>query len=187
MERIQRIDASEDAALKRLLCAIALSLLLHAFVVTVAANRARDNGTTASRDQPASPALSIFSASLRSTVANARLRARVPIQTVFPHSNEGGVAALDARYYGAGELDVLPAPRNPNRMRNVTPVSGWLRLRVLIDASGRVTDVSVFEAATSDAQVAASVSGIRRVAFVAARKHGRAVRSEVIVELTAAA
>jgi hypothetical protein len=184
MERIRRIDPAEDAALKRLLCAVALSLLLHALVVTAAAHQAGEKGIAASHDQSASPQFSVLSASLRSTAANARFRARVQIQTTFLPDNEGGVAALDARYYVAGELDVLPVPRNPNRLRALAPVPGSLRLLALIDASGRVTDVSVFEAATSDAQVAAAVSGLRRLAFVAARKHGRPVRSEVVIELT---
>ena len=187
MEHIDRTHPAETAAQKRLLYALALSLVLHAFVVTTGGIRARDNGFAEAIHPSRLPLFPALFVSLEGMAMGAASQAHMPFQTNAAVRNKGGIVVPDAHYYAVNELDVLPAPRNPDRMLGLAPSSGSVRLLVLIDASGRVTGVSIFDAETSASQAAAAASGMRRFAFVAARKHGRPVRSEVVIELAAAA
>jgi TonB family protein len=91
--------------------------------------------------------------------------------------------ALDPRYYPAQDLDVLPVPRKPIELRRDRAGRATVRLLVRIDASGRVTGVSVFESDAPREMDAAARQALLRTGFSAARKDGRAVRSEVVIEL----
>jgi TonB family protein len=60
-----------------------------------------------------------------------------------------------------------------------------LRLLTYIDASGRVTGVSVLESDVSEERNLVAQRALREADFNPARKDGRAVRSEVVIELAA--
>jgi TonB family protein len=91
--------------------------------------------------------------------------------------------ALDPRYYPAQDLDVLPVPRKQIELRRDRAGQATVRMLARIDASGRVTSVSVFESDASIVRNAAARQALLRTSFSAARKDGRAVRSEVVIEL----
>ena len=186
MERIDRVDPAEDAALKRLLFAIALSLLMHAVVVAAGGNWL-DTGSTALHDQLPSPPVAALSVSLQNGTTPPGFRSWIPVSVSPLPGVFVGAEVLDARYYSIEDLDVLPVPREPIRMPNATPASGVLRLLTRIDASGRVTGVSVFDSGANEAEITAAINAMRGSAFFAARKHGRPVRSEVVIELVAVA
>ena len=187
MERIDRVDPAEDAALKRLLFAIALSLLMHAVVVAAGGNQLRDSSVTALHDQFPSPPVTALSVSLQNGTTPPGFRSWIPVSVSHLPGVFVGAEVLDARYYPIEDLDVLPVPREPIRMPNATPASGVLRLLTRIDASGRVTGVSVFDSGANEAEITAAINAMRGSAFFAARKHGRPVRSEVVIELVAVA
>ena len=186
MERIHQIDRDQNAAIQRLLLAVALSLLLHGIAVWFGPGRVSMDKATEWHAHLVSPRAPAFSASLQHSASVPDLRpALVPSSGDRP----GPVSRLEApdpRYYPVEELDVLPIPRRPIELAETGPMSGQVRLLTRIDASGRVTGVSVFDSGAPDAQNAAAINALRRAAFSAARKAGRLVRSEVVIELAGA-
>jgi TonB family protein len=186
MERFDQVDPAEDAALKRLLFAAALSLLLHGVVVWFVGDRVRDNDAPASQAHVVSPRFAVVGASLQISVAADSL----PETASKSPRRPGAISDFetpDPRYYPVEELDEFPVPRQPIRPTGAFPLSGAVRLLTRIDASGRVTDVSIFDSEASGAENSAAIDALRRSAFFAARKQGRAVRSQVVIELAAGA
>jgi TonB family protein len=92
------------------------------------------------------------------------------------------VETIDPTYYAAEELDVFPAPLRP-----IGPLgkhaTGYVRLLTRIDASGRVTATRIFDSSGTDGEDNTAMAAIGRTIFSAARKNGRKVRSEVVIEL----
>lgn len=183
MELIKRTDPAGVAALKRLLFAIALSALMHAWVASFGPERLRDSTALSANSSIVSPRIGMLTVSLQNSVPTPEARlGDVPGPGRQPAAINALVAP-DARYYPVEELDVLPVPRQPIRMPQAVLSSGTVRLLTRIDASGRVMDVSVFDSGADAAQNAAAVDAMRRCTFFAARKSGRPVRSEVVIEL----
>jgi TonB family protein len=183
MERIRRTDAGGLAALKRLLFAIALSVLVHAWAVSFGLDRLRHGAEQAADTSIASPLTGGLVVSLQSTVSMPEATPGNVPEPVLERSAVSVVAAPDARYYTVEELDVLPVPRQPIRLPQAARVSGSIRLLARIDASGRVIDVTVYDSGADAAHNAAAVGAIQRCIFFAARKYGRPVRSEVVIDL----
>ncbi len=92
------------------------------------------------------------------------------------------VETLDPTYYQVNELDVFPAPLNPIR-----PVgelaTGYVRVLARIDASGRVTGTRIFDSSATETEDALAMLAVSRTLFAAARRNGRKVRSEVVIDL----
>ena len=98
----------------------------------------------------------------------------------------GAASSLDTpdpRYYVVEELDVLPTPRGPIRLRQGASVLGKVRLLARIDASGRITSVSVLNSGRPERHNTAALQALRDTPFDAALRNGQPVRSEVMVEL----
>ncbi len=91
------------------------------------------------------------------------------------------VETIDPTYYAVEELDVFPAPLRPIGKHG----SGYVRVLARIDASGRVTATRIFDSSATDSEDIAAIRAISRTLFSAARKNGRKVRSEVVIELAA--
>ncbi len=179
MERIEPTDPAGFAARKRLLFAIALSCFAHAWAVYPGLERA----TQTINSHILSPRTGALAVSLQSSVPISGAWLGKPPGPDLDLTVANALRAPDARYYKVEELDVLPVPRQPIRMPQAVRVSGSVRLLTRIDASGRVIDVSVFDSGAHAVQNAVMVEAMRRCAFYAARKNGRPVRSEVVIEL----
>jgi TonB family protein len=186
MQRIDRVDPAEHAALKRLLFAAALSLLLHGVVVWFVGDRVRDDNAPALHAHVWLPRLAAFAASLQNSVA-ADSRPETASRSLRRPGAISNFEAPDPRYYPVEELDELPMPRKPIQPMGAFPLSGAVRLLTRIDASGRVMEVSIFDSEASGVENSAAIEALRRSAFFAAHKQGRPVRSQVVIELAAGA
>ena len=97
------------------------------------------------------------------------------------------IASLpDPVHYAAKELDVYPQPLI--RIEPVYPpaalageMGGSVTLLILIDESGRVTDVSVVDASPQDVFEESARRAVAAGAYSPAQKDGRAVRSRILV------
>jgi len=94
----------------------------------------------------------------------------------------------DRVHYAARELDVYPQPLN--RIEPVYPqtalageIGGSVTLLLLIDESGRVTDVSVVDASPQDVFEESALRALAATAYSPAQKSGRAVRSRILVKV----
>jgi TonB family protein len=182
VQRIDRSDPDEYAAGQRLILALTMSVLLHGMVLWIVPDSGIEPAVT---DVPAltvAPRLPEWSATLRpgATAIDAISSRREAGRDAISH-----VDSPDPGYYPVAALDVLPAPREPLRLGRELPASHRLRLLTYIDASGRVTGVSVLESDVSEERNLVAQRALREADFNPARKDGRAVRSEVVIELAA--
>lgn len=125
---------------------------------------------------------------------------REPIETPVPAAQaspardrspepEVSTASLpDPVHYAARELDVYPQPLN--RIEPVYPqtalageIGGSVTLLLLIDESGRVTDVSVVDASPQDVFEESALRALAAAAYSPAQRDGRAVRSRILVKV----
>ena len=123
-----------------------------------------------------------------------------PIETLLPAAQapraedrspapEVSTASLpDPVHYAARELDVYPQPLN--RIEPAYPqtalageIGGSVTLLVLIDESGRVTDVSVVDSSPEDVFAESALQAQAVTAYSPAQKGGRAVRSRILVKV----
>ena len=185
MERITQIDPDEHAAIQRLLLAVALSLSLHAVVVWLGKGSVGVEIAPALQAQLVSPRAAGFSASLRSRGVEPEAQSYVASRPGSKVNALGRLETPDPRYYPVEELDVLPFLRQPIGFPEHLPMTGRIRLLARIDASGRMTGVSVFDSDAADIENAHAVDALYRSVFSAARKEGRPVRSQVVIELAA--
>ena len=101
---------------------------------------------------------------------------------------EVAIASLpDPVHYAARDLDVYPQPLN--RIEPVYPqtaladeIGGSVTLLILIDESGRVTDVSVVDASPQDVFEESARRAVAAGAYSPAQKDGRPVRSRILVK-----
>ncbi len=118
------------------------------------------------------------------------------VKTVFDHDATAlqgadrstdlvGLAAPDPHYYPVEQLDVLPTPRRPITVLRATAAPASVRLLTRVDASGRVTGVFAFDSNAADERQRQAREALLDTPFRAARKDGRPVRSEVVIELRA--
>jgi len=100
---------------------------------------------------------------------------------------EVAIASLpDPVHYAARDLDVYPQPLI--RIEPLYPqtalageIGGSVTLLILIDESGRVTDVSVVDASPQDVFEESARRAVAAGAYSPAQKDGRVVRSRILV------
>jgi hypothetical protein len=181
MERIKRVDADAQAAARRVTLAALLSLLLHAGLMFV--------GPQPLAGMPASGAplrvATLPPGSLSATLLPGQAAAVSPVAPLQTARAPLGwnVETPDARYYPAEELDVLPVPRRAARLAALSAGSERLRLLARIDASGRIVALELFDSTVAAASEQAAMAALRQTVFAPARRAGRSVRSEVVIEL----
>ncbi len=118
----------------------------------------------------------------------------VPAAQVSPAGDRGAetkvpsVSLPDPVHYAARDLDVYPQPLN--RIEPAYPqtalaggIGGSVTLLLLIDESGRVTDVSVVDATPQDVFEESALRALSATAYLPAQKDGRAVRSRILVKV----
>ncbi len=194
MQRINRTDPVSQAAAQRLSIALTLSLVVHAAGVWMVPGRGDDSDLPEVLAQVVPPRMFTFSASLLPVASTSNVSANQRSQ-VAAAGGAGRVDAHDPRYYGVDELDVLPTPRGPIRLRQEAGLlgtgsiengaTGKVRLLARIDASGRITGLFRWGSDTAEQHYAAALQALGDTPFNAARKDGRPVRSEVVIELAA--
>jgi TonB family protein len=92
----------------------------------------------------------------------------------------------DSTVYSAGEVDQLPAPVLPldfSRLRAHAEALTEVRLELLIDEHGSVSDASLAGRATAGTLERELLGAISATAFVPARKDGRAVRARIFLSV----
>ena len=115
--------------------------------------------------------------------------AQTPLAEDRSPEPEVSTASLpDPVHYAAGELDVYPQPLN--RIEPAYPqtaliaeIVGSVTLLILIDESGRVTDVSVVDASPQDLFEESARLALAATSYSPAQKDGRAVRSRILVKI----
>ena len=105
-----------------------------------------------------------------------------------PETEVSTVSLPDPVHYAARDLDVYPQPLN--RIEPAYPrealageTGGSVTLLLLIDESGRVTDVSVVDASAQDEFNESALQALAAAAYTPAQKNGRAVRSRILVKV----
>jgi protein TonB len=89
---------------------------------------------------------------------------------------------LDPNYYSALELDAYPHPARPLELKRLSG-AGSIRLLLLIDEHGVVTDLSLIEAGAASRLDEALRTALAAARFIPARKDGRAVRSRIVLSV----
>lgn len=94
----------------------------------------------------------------------------------------------DPTYYTAKQVDIHPLAVKP-----ITPefpeaaaaagIEGFVTLRLLIDATGMVHEISVVDAQPPDTFEAAALNAFRNARFVAAQRNDRPVKSDVLIKV----
>lgn len=94
----------------------------------------------------------------------------------------------DPTYYTAKQVDIHPLAAEP-----ITPefpeaaaaagIEGFVTLRLLIDATGMVREISVVDAQPPDTFEAAALNAFRNARFVAAQRNDRPVKSDVLIKV----
>ena len=181
MERIDRHDPLQQAAILRLLLAAAVSISLHGVAAWFVPGPVFHAQTSIVRAHIAAP----FADSLAS-MSGARPHAGSTPEPVLERGRRpdglASVDSVDPTYYRVDELDVFPAPRSPILPLD-EPASGYIRVLARIDASGRVTATRIYDSRATAAEEILAMRAISRTLFVAARRNGQRVRSEVVIEL----
>lgn len=119
---------------------------------------------------------------------------RVQLQTPAPapppaQSDPAPLArASSKRYLSSSEVDerAVPlemAPLLYPKTAYINRIRGMVRVRVYISAAGRVDKAEVVEAAPKGHFEEAAIDAVQRTTFTAARKAGRAVPSQKLVEV----
>ncbi len=181
MERISRQDPSEHAALSRLLLAVAVSISLHGAAAWFVPGPLFSGNGAALRAHIVAPFAESLATPSR-TVSPVESRPHSSVNARRPWNGFASVEAVDPTYYEIDELDIFPAPLRPIAAGG-KPASGYVRVLVRIDASGRVTANRIFDSTSTQRDDAAAMAVISRTMFTAARRNGRRVRSEVVIEL----
>lgn len=184
MERIHRHTHLESAAMARLLSAMAASLLLHATLLWLAPGPVYSDAVDVLRGRielPRAGPTANSSLFLAENEAKLRLAENRGIRNSgfeFPE-------VIDSTYYPVDELDVFPALRTSILIADTVSPKQLVRVLARIDASGRVNDTRIFDATTGGPESVAAMNAILRTPFVPARRNGRNVRSEIVIELAA--
>lgn len=181
MERLNRRDPSQHAAILRLLLAVAVSVSLHAAAAWFVPGPVFPSSVSTVRAHIVVPFAETMATPSR-TVSQVELMPVLALNSSRLRNGFGSVETVDPTYYSVDELDVFPAPLLPIRPVG-KPTTGYVRVLVRIDASGRVTATRIFDSGATKRQDVAAMLAISRASFTAARRNGRKVRSEVVIEL----
>lgn len=97
-------------------------------------------------------------------------------------------SSVDLTYYSARDVDV-----HPRALREIVPdyplmadrqrLSGKVRLKVKLEADGRVSDIEVVSASPPDLFDESAVKAFRDARFAPAQRNGRPVRALVLIEV----
>jgi len=111
-----------------------------------------------------------------------------PAEDRSPEPEVSTTSLPDPVHYAARELDVYPQPLN--RIEPTYPqsaltgeIGGSVTLLLLIDESGRVTDVSVVDASPQDVFDESALQALAATIYSPAQKGGRTVRSRILVKI----
>jgi protein TonB len=212
MRRIRQVpQGASQAAFERLSVAVVLSATLHVYVIYGLApqptQRATDRVSIISarllpeparqkRPTLAAPAMKRNLIPPQPHVSSVPVPIEIPVpaaqqpQAEDPSpAPEVSTASLpDPFHYAARELDVYPQPLN--RIEPTYPqtalsggIGGSVTLLVLIDESGRVTDVSVVDASPQDVFDESALHALAVTAYSPAQKGARAVRSRILLKI----
>jgi TonB family protein len=114
----------------------------------------------------------------------------VQLQTPAPTQTEPATAAraVAKRYLTSKEVDeravpVEMAPLLYPKSAYINRIRGTVRVRVYISAGGRVDKAEVVDAVPKGHFEEAAIDAVQRTTFTAARKAGRAVPSQKLVEV----
>ena len=202
-----------QAAFARLSVAVVLSATLHLYLIYGLALRPTHTPADRASiinarllPEPAvlkRPALVALAASQRNRIPPAQAQVPSlpePIETPVPAaqslpdgdpSPETEVSAVtlpDPVHYAARDLDVYPQPLNhiePAYPQTALAgeIGGSVTLLMLIDETGRVTDVSVVDASPQDVFEDSALRALAATTYSPAQKSGRAVRSRILVKV----
>jgi periplasmic protein TonB len=117
----------------------------------------------------------------------ASLRTPVP-QEVRPPAPERAVALADLAFHAAGDLDVYPAPLSPivpsyPQDAKAAGLAGSVRLMVMLDEFGHVTEATILETRPEGLFDAAAIEAYRGALFSPAAINGRPVRSRLVIQV----
>lgn len=111
-----------------------------------------------------------------------------PAAPIAPAPPATITSAVDLTYYSAREVDVQARP-----LRKIDPkyppeadrkrLSGKVRVRLKIEADGRVSDIEFISATPPEIYDASSLEELRDVPFAPAQKNGRPVRELFVIEV----
>ena len=106
-----------------------------------------------------------------------------PLPPISPPGAEAPLAfhAHDPTYYPVNDLDVFPHLMRPLDFDQL-PVTGSIRLRLLIDEHGYINNITLADAADGHPDTAL-VAALTAARFIPARKNGRDVKSSVLLSL----
>ena len=181
MERIDRHDPLEHAAMLRLLLAAALSISLHGVAAWFVPGPVFHTNVSAMRAHVVAPFADSLAA-LPSAGPQAESMPLLDLNSRRLHNGFASFETLDPTYYQVSELDVFPAPLSPIRPAGKL-ATGYVRVLTRIDASGRVTGTRIFDSSATETEDTVATLAVSRTIFAAARRNGKKVRSEVVIEL----
>jgi protein TonB len=212
VRRIRRVSQGiSEAAFARLSVAVALSASLHLYIiyglalrptqgsadhVSVINARLLSAPAVMERPMPEAPATQRrHGPPAQPHVVSSSEPIEIPVATQTLQNGDrslepdGSTASLpDLVHYAASDLDVYPQPLN--RLEPVYPqtalareIGGSVLLLLLIDESGRVTDVTVVDASPLDVFEESALQAVAATAYSPAQKGGRAVRSRILVKM----
>jgi protein TonB len=189
----------------RLVAAIAVSALVHAWLTALSPGSAGVNRSPSVSSQPpitarlvtVEPELPVVEPALertpvrRPTPPPRERKKAAPAAPSSPARSAGNESVLDipdSTYYGARQLDVFPTLAGAFELRYPAraatgDVKGRVALLVLIDARGTVDEVSVVEAQPAGYFEEDALRVFRAAQFKPAMKGGRAVKSRIVIEL----
>jgi len=114
--------------------------------------------------------------------------ASAPAAPIDPAPPATITSSVDLTYYSAREVDVQARP-----LRKIDPkyppdadrkrLSGKVRVRLKIEADGRVSDIEFISATPPEIYDASSLEELRDVPFAPAQKNGRPVRELFVIEV----
>lgn len=192
-------ELNRPATAGRVVWAIAASLLAHALLISATAGRGGDGDWAAAATLQSRPALSAtlmndsnadtlpISSAAQDTTGNAAETANRGEQQGNSIGSVAGLAPAK-HYYPARELDIRPQIRSvvePAYPRTAFEQgqAGSVRLRIQIDAQGRVDGVAPQGREASDPFTAAAITAFRAARYTPGVKNGVPVPSEVVIEV----
>jgi protein TonB len=114
--------------------------------------------------------------------------AAAPAVTPTPAPLATITSSVDLTYYSARDVDV-----HPRALREIVPdypfmadrqrLSGKVRLKLKLEADGRISDIEVVSASPPDLFEASALEAFRDVRFAPAQKNGHPVRALVLIEV----
>jgi hypothetical protein len=135
---------------------------------------------------PGAPAVTVAASDAVPGIAagkSGQMGSDAPSTPIAPPGVEASLALRthDPTYYPVNELDVYPHLTRPLDLERL-PVTGRIRLRLLIDEHGHINDITPAEVADSHPDTAL-IAALAAARFIPARKNGRYVKSSVLLSV----